>query len=258
MLLCYHIIFERKNYMEYIKINKHISTPFYSQIKDCIIKAIEDGTIKANDKLPTEQELCETLKISRPVVRQAYAELLSEGVIVRYKGKGTFVREREVRENFFKELSSFYQEMKREGLRPSTKVLELKKVGYDEAPLELNEDEECLHIKRLRYGNDIPIVLVDTYIPLKYFDGLENYDFENLSLYDIFEKDYDTTVFKANRFVCARIINNEDAKLLQVKRNTAIHYVKTIAFDQMDRAIELSIARYPGERNTFEVQIDKR
>ncbi|MEG1301833.1 MAG: GntR family transcriptional regulator, partial [Erysipelotrichaceae bacterium] len=81
--------------------------------------AIIQGILKPNDKLPTEEELCKTFSISRPVIRQAYSELINEGIITRYKGKGTFVKEREIKGAFFRELSNFQNEMIRLGLNPS-------------------------------------------------------------------------------------------------------------------------------------------
>ena len=84
--------------MNYIKISRYLPTPLYAQLKDSILKALQEGTLKPGDKLPTEEELCERFSISRPVIRQAYSELISDGIISRIKGKGSFIREKDVRE----------------------------------------------------------------------------------------------------------------------------------------------------------------
>lgn len=234
--------------------------PLYYQLKECIKEAVLAGTLKPNDKLPTEEELCKAYSISRPVIRQAYAELINEGIITRHKGKGTFVKEREVKGSFFRELSNFHNEMKRLGLTPSTKIIDLEVIPYKSSVfsnLDLDPQDECLHIRRLRYGDDIPIVLVESFVPLRYFPGIQETDFVNSSLYDIFEKDYSTYVSRAERTIEARIIDDSDASLLEVKRHSAIHFVKTKAYDQNNRIIEYSIAIYPGERNKFDVVINR-
>ncbi|CAM5732762.1 FadR/GntR family transcriptional regulator [Streptomyces fumanus] len=53
--------------------------------------AIERGTYGIGDKLPSEAELCRTLEVSRPVLREALRALQTMGLTVSRTGKGTFV-----------------------------------------------------------------------------------------------------------------------------------------------------------------------
>ena len=53
--------------------------------------AIERGDYAIGDKLPSEAELCRTLEISRPVLREALRALQTMGLTVSKTGKGTFV-----------------------------------------------------------------------------------------------------------------------------------------------------------------------
>lgn len=246
--------------MNYININKFSPNPLYSQLKDSIKIAIKNGILKPNDKLPTEDELCRALNISRPVVRQAYSELLSEGIIVRYKSKGTFIKEQEISGNFFKEILNFESEMARAGLKAKTKVLDLKIIPYDEKiyeMLELDKNDECLYLRRLRFGNEIPMVLVDVYMPGKRFKGLLNVDLENNSLYNTLEKEYNTYVVKVKRSIEAKIVSNNDADLLGLKRKSAIQYVESIDYDQNNNIVLYSRARYVGDRNKFDIVINR-
>lgn len=54
---------------------------------------IKNGTLKVGERMPTERELSETLKVSRNTVSTAYNELEQEGVLKSYQGRGTFVAE---------------------------------------------------------------------------------------------------------------------------------------------------------------------
>lgn len=45
----------------------------------------------ANDKLPPERKLCDTLGVTRSDLRKAFAVLEAEGVIWRHVGRGTFI-----------------------------------------------------------------------------------------------------------------------------------------------------------------------
>jgi DNA-binding FadR family transcriptional regulator len=53
--------------------------------------AIERGAYAIGDKLPSEAELCRTLEVSRPVLREALRALQTMGLTVSRTGKGTFV-----------------------------------------------------------------------------------------------------------------------------------------------------------------------
>src|SRR5919205_1264422 len=53
--------------------------------------AIENGEYAIGEKLPSEAELCRTLEVSRPVLREALRALQTMGLTVSKTGKGTFV-----------------------------------------------------------------------------------------------------------------------------------------------------------------------
>ena len=76
-----------------MKLDKHSSVPLYAQLKDILTERIENGDYPPGSQIPTEMTLCEELELSRPTVRQAIAELVSEGLLIIMKGKGTFVRD---------------------------------------------------------------------------------------------------------------------------------------------------------------------
>ncbi len=74
-----------------IAIDKSAGVPLYIQIKEQIRKLITSQTIARGERLPTERELADELRISRNTVSMAYQELQEEGVLTVGQGKGTFV-----------------------------------------------------------------------------------------------------------------------------------------------------------------------
>jgi DNA-binding FadR family transcriptional regulator len=52
---------------------------------------IQAGTFPAESRLPTEQQLSERLNVSRSVVREAIAQLKSDGVLIARRGAGSFI-----------------------------------------------------------------------------------------------------------------------------------------------------------------------
>jgi DNA-binding GntR family transcriptional regulator len=74
-------------------INKFSSVPLYNQLIDILLQKINNGEYNPGDKIPSEQDLCEEYDISRPTVRQAIKELVQKGILIKLKGKGTFLLE---------------------------------------------------------------------------------------------------------------------------------------------------------------------
>lgn len=63
------------------------------QIAEKIREAIMDGRLKADDQLPTEEELAESFKVSRPTIREALKRLAAQNLVRSRRGPtgGTFV-----------------------------------------------------------------------------------------------------------------------------------------------------------------------
>ncbi len=242
--------------MRYILINKFSKIPLYVQLRNSIRQAIDDGTLKNKDKLPTEDELCDTFHISRPVVRQAYGDLLTEGIITRMKGKGTFVNKQVVSRSFTSELYNFTGEMERLGKTPKTKVLVVEVLRSEPMIfplLSLKDGSPCLHFKRLRLADNVPVYVEDSYIDLKQFPQLEKVDFATNSLFGVFENNYHRPVHKTYNVYSAMLVSDNDALLLDIEKRAAVHRVASTTYDTHGKVMEVSVASFPGERNTFDV-----
>ncbi|WP_432470680.1 FadR/GntR family transcriptional regulator [Amphritea sp. HPY] len=64
-----------------------------SQIADQIRQAIMDGSLKADDRLPTEGELAQRYQVSRPTIREALKRLAAQNLVRSRRGPtgGTFI-----------------------------------------------------------------------------------------------------------------------------------------------------------------------
>lgn len=67
------------------------SIPAYQQIKNYVLDQIQRSVWREGDMIPTELALCERFKVSRMTVNRALRELAADGLLLRYKGSGTFV-----------------------------------------------------------------------------------------------------------------------------------------------------------------------
>lgn len=116
----YFSIFEVKiNHMllhSAFRIDERSSLPKYRQIIDQVITAIENGTLKRGDKIPSLTQICRLNHLSRDTVMMAFNELKSRGVIFSRPGKGYFVQNTQidiVQRIFvlFDELNAFKEDM---------------------------------------------------------------------------------------------------------------------------------------------------
>src|SRR4029453_19596950 len=65
--------------------------PKYLVLRDAIIGAISSGDWTPGMRLPTEAELAQSLPYSLGTVQKAYGELVKTGLVVRARGRGSFV-----------------------------------------------------------------------------------------------------------------------------------------------------------------------
>src|SRR5688572_30360900 len=65
-----------------------------------IAELIADGSLRLNDKFPSERELQERWQVSRPVLREAFRVLEMQGVVESRPGAGRYLRSDHVPEPF--------------------------------------------------------------------------------------------------------------------------------------------------------------
>ena len=68
-----------------------LDIPIYQQLVDRIRVSVKKGRLKSGQRLPTVQELADSLSVARGTVKRAYDELEREGLLEKVQGRGTFV-----------------------------------------------------------------------------------------------------------------------------------------------------------------------
>lgn len=247
--------------MKYINLYKNSSTPLYAQIKDSLKLAIKNGLLKPNDKLPTEEEICSEFNISRPVVRQAYKELLDENYIIRYKSRGTFVKEPEIKSMFFSEFSDIESDLIQMGYTPHVRMISKEVVEIANCKKNIQDlfnSHQILKVGLVYSNLDLPLVYKEAYYPIDLIAGIKKLDFENSPIYNTLELKYNIWLSHIKRIVDALIIHNDIANILKTEKEHAVHFVESIAYDDRDRVIEYAHSYYVGDRNEFDLMVYKQ
>ena len=160
--------------------------PLYAQLVGIIKRSISTGALPVGALLPSEAELCRCLSISRNTVRQAIGELEDEGLVVRKRGRGTFVADpatnrRGVRYSFTTEVSSM-------GKVPSSTLVdfavEVPKPTVCEK-MELREGTPVYCFTRVRNVDGEPLILETSYYPQYIYPNLTRELLETHSFYSL-------------------------------------------------------------------------
>lgn len=75
--------------------------PLYLQVKDVIIKRIENEAYKNGETIPPESSLAEEFGTSITTIRQALTLLVDDGILVKKQGRGTIVSRQNTKLTFF-------------------------------------------------------------------------------------------------------------------------------------------------------------
>lgn len=140
------------------------AVPAYYQIETHIKLAIENGTLKPGEELPSEQELAETFKVNRLTVRRAMQELVSKGFVFRSQGRRSRVAMQKIPLDPF---GSYAVQVASHGFTSLTLVHKCSFVfpaGRIRKVFSSGERQRLLHIIRVRTLDSIPVALEDNYL----------------------------------------------------------------------------------------------
>lgn len=229
------------------------SQPLYQQLQRGLRQAIEMKLLGPDDALPPERDLAEEFKVSRITVRKALDGLVSEGLLTRRQGSGTFVAGR-VEKNFSK-LTSFSEDMVARGRTPHSVWLKKSKgtVTPEEAlTMGLSPGTPVYRFNRLRFADDAPMAL--EFCTVQAF-CLPSIDAVESSLYMALEKAGYRPV-RALQRLRAVLFNAEQAELLRAQPGDAGLLVERRGFLRDGQAVEFSQSYYRGDTYDFVAELN--
>lgn len=239
-------------------IDKDSVIPYYYQIKENLKYLIEEKKLAEGERIPSEMELCQAYGVSRTVVRQALNELASEGLIIKSKGKGTFVARPKIIGSLMQNIHGFHKDMTRKDLTIKNKVLEFSviKAGKKVSDkLQLKPGLEIFKLVRLRFINNEPIVYVTSYIPHSFCPNLLNEDFSKQSLYNTLEEKYGLEIASSHRNIEAVSAPEEISALMGIEKKAPLLLLGSISYLKNGLAVEYFEAFHRGDRSGFAVEL---
>lgn len=230
-------------------INLDSPVPKYYQLKEILRDGIEKKELGIGEAIPPERELCERYGISRMTARQAVMELVSEGLLYRIQGLGTFVAEPKLKQGAGK-LTGFTEDMTERGMKVSSVVLavEVEEAGPVAARmLGIEAGERIVRVKRVRNADGKPMALETSHLLHGVAEGILGVDLSERSLYKELSK-AGVRVAWAEQSYEAVLVNDSEAGHLGVAVGSPAMLMERTTFDSKDRPFEYVKSIYRGDR----------
>ena len=234
------------------KLDESNSLPLYQQLQRALRHAIENRVLGPDDALPPERDLANEFKVSRITVRKAIDGLVSEGLLIRRQGSGTFVSTR-VEKNFSK-LTSFSEDMRARGRTPRSTWLKrsIGSVTPEEAlALRSSPGTPVYRFHRIRFADESPMCVEYATVLASCLPSL---DAVESSLYEALERSGNRPA-RALQRLRAVLFTTEQAELLHAKERDAGLLVERLGFLKDGRAVEFTQSYFRGDTYDFVAEL---
>lgn len=238
-----------------LSIDRKSPLPLHYQLKQHLLEKIEAGDWKPDDLIPSEQELQDLFGLSRTTVRQALSDLVYEGLLIRERGRGTFVSPPKMTHNP-EERKGLTEFMTEQGIKPGWKVIE---TGIVEANKEVAEKLKVAHksrvyrIRRLRLAEDKPIGTHTVYLPESISSQINEAGLLEGGSLNYISHIALMTMSHASRSIEAVAASDLDVKLLNMTLGSPVLTIQRLVVSANREPIEYLQARYRGDRFKYQI-----
>ncbi|MDD9720836.1 GntR family transcriptional regulator [Sulfitobacter sp. PR48] len=231
--------------------------PAYARLRDTLAARIAAGDWTPDTPIPSEARLAAEFDVSVGTVRKAVDGLVSEGLLERRQGSGTFMRAPSFNASLFR----FFPMRDSDGAPPSIPQSQMILRSRAEAPAEAAEalgSKDVIKIVRLRSLSEVPVLFEEIYIPQARFAGFEELrdtDFGPL-LYPVYFEHFGVLVRRATDEVSFGRATDTVAQQLRIKSGDPLAVIRRTAFDVKDKPIEWRIASGSAEGFRYRSEIN--
>lgn len=239
------------------KLNKESVVPYYYQIETIIRNRIMDDEFKRGDLLPSENELSKEYNVTRNTIRRALQGLVYEGLLISKKGKGYFIAEAKLEQMLFR-FYAFAKDFSKDENYVNSNVIKKEVISatkYIAKKLDISINNKIHKIVRVRFFNNEPMIYETSYISLGKFDfnDFKNTDLTHGCIYDILSNVYNIEIANGEEFLEPTILNEYEAKILNVRKNSPAFLIESIVYTITQKPIELRRSIIRGDRLRFKI-----
>lgn len=219
----------------------------YKDIADDIREKIKNQEYTFGQKLPYEYVLCMSYHCNKETMKKALDILVKEGLIIRRRGAGTFVKDYDPSmgydtNRFARGLTARYSGIK----KVSSEVLEFEVVPADQflsKKLQIEIGDFVYHIIRLRFLDMKPHLIDISYIPISVIPNLK---LEHLkaSVYEYIEKDLKLKIQSCHLTISAALSTQLEQEYLGLKAEEPYIQEEQVSYLSNGSIFEYTLARH--------------
>ena len=227
-----------------------------SQARDSVLDLIE--RLHVGDAIPSERQLSVDLGVSRLTVRAALDDLAREGYLVRRRGAGTFVSEPKIAQELT--MTSFTDDMRRRGMRPSSRTLELRVTPAGARLgrlLHVSPSEPIVVATRLRLADGESMAIETIHVRERHVPGLTADDLEERSFYELLRDRYGIVIVGGTQTIEPTVTDEEESHALGVPLHSPAFRFERVTQSASGEIVEFVESIYRGDRYRFVTSLSR-
>lgn len=211
--------------------------PLHQQIERALRAEIVAGRWAPHRRLPPEPELAASLGVNRGTLRRALAALITQGLLVPLRGRGTFVAPIASEPSIAQRFRSLSEDFTGQGFR-FTRTVRSATIGRLPLPvrtvLGAPSAAQALRLERTFVADDGPLAYLVNYVRTDLAPGLDAVDFGRVALFDALSVTCGIAITEGRRTISAQGASAEVADALQVPAGAAVLYIEQVSFAEID------------------------
>jgi GntR family transcriptional regulator len=229
--------------------------PLYYQVEQSLRSEILTRQFAKTGRLPTEAELAKHYGVSVITVRGALKSLEEDGMIVRRRRHGTFVRPEVYDHHELKVLGTIETVVSQQASE-ETELLERKKIAVpEEFKPDFGSVDKVFLFRRVRSKDGMPLSYVVNYVTLEYGSRIRASHLKHSSMTQVLRNHAGAKIARMQDIVEARLASPKIAHLLKVHVLSPVLYQVAHVYDKSNRLIDLACIYYRGDRYKFSVDM---
>lgn len=231
----------------------HRSVPLHHQIQRLLRARIESGQWGPGERIPTEMALVAHFGVSRATLRESLRALERDGLIVRHRRRGTFVRQVSpagmARRTITNLVLGYDSEIRVVGgaVAPAPPHV----VGF----LGMRRGEPLQRFVRVEVVDGAPLAVVVNYMPLPLGRRIRERDLARASMLEVLRDKLGIGLGRIRQQLEARMPDEEIAALLEIDLTQPVLLVRLLVSDTVPRPVEIADTFYRADRYRFEVEM---
>lgn len=231
--------------------------PIYIQISESLLNDIRTN-YEPGDFIPSEFALAERFGVNRHTIRRAVDELIRDGILGRYRGRGTAVLELPIDFPIHRD-SRFTDTLTKKGHIPVSQVLKKEMItafGGTAKRLKIERGTPILWMETLRLVDGRPMGISSQFLPEPYASTVYH-EYQDGSLHKFIHELYGIEIRREYSLITAVLPQEDDARILQMSQRLPLLRLKTVNIElKTKKPVEYAVARSRADSVQIRVEID--